>query len=526
MTMLINKLFLVLFVFSFTKIVNGQSGPYINTKFTWEGAFSGIKAKWNADDTLNVYKDVNGVDVKVKLKDPMKMNTTTTSLSEFNDFTKTNTFFGRGSFALQIKSNAPKQAVCLEFEFSKPIYLNKFNIWDIDMLQAGTNLASTYQDSIHVFASNNNGAVPLKIAKLDSMPTYTIVGQQIKANFMEGVDGDVSHNNPKAAILITCTTPIQKFTICHSNGSEDDGLSNSHAIKITDFEYAELVGLIEGVVFEDITNIPISGSLVSLMDEQGNPVYNKQGNLMETMTGPDGSYYFPYLPIGKYTVVQSNPPGYESVRDIDITNDNRISVDLGMSNIISQNNDFFEKLGTPLPVNLTEMSFFTVGEDAYRLSWKVDAEINNDFYTVSLSDDGIRFKTLGFVKGLNREGNDYYFDFVEISKSVLYVKLTQTDFDGRSKELGIREITNDKADEILIFPNPVHDVVKIYWNDYNESFSHYTITDINGKIAKINDINDNISPINVDLRDVASGTYVLTLSKSNGISKSYTIIKQ
>jgi hypothetical protein len=172
------------------------------------------------------------------------------------------------------------------------------------------------------------------------------------------------------------------------------------------------------------------------------------------------------------------------------------------------------------------LSLYKVREDDYRLSWKVDSEINNDFYTISLSEDGIRFKTLGFVKGLNKNGNDYNFDFTELNKSRIFVKLSQTDFDGRLQDLGIREISNEKADEILIFPNPVNDVVKIYWNDVSGSFSHYSITDINGKTAKINNIHDNISPKTIDLRDVASGTYALTLYKPNGISKSYTIIKQ
>lgn len=165
-------------------------------------------------------------------------------------------FFGWGSLALQIKSSKHKQPVCLEFEFSKPIYLNKFSIWDIDMLQSGINPESTYQDSIHIFASNSDSVVPLKIENLGTVPTFTVIGQQIKANFAAGVDGDVKHNDPNAAILISSAIPIQKITICHSNGSEDDGRSNSHAIKIPEFEYAELVGLIEGVVFEDITNIP------------------------------------------------------------------------------------------------------------------------------------------------------------------------------------------------------------------------------------------------------------------------------
>ena len=47
---------------------------------------------------------------------------------------------------------------------------------------------------------------------------------------------------------------------------------------------------------------------------------------MEITTGSDGKYYFPYLTINKYKVVQINPTGYESVRDKDVINDNIIAV--------------------------------------------------------------------------------------------------------------------------------------------------------------------------------------------------------
>jgi len=525
--MLLNKILLILLMLNLVEVCKSQSGPYINGKFTWEGALSGNKAVWNADDTLNLYKNVNGVDLKVTLKDLFKMNTTTKNLSEFNDFTKTNTFFGWGNFALQIKSTAHKQPVCLEFEFSKPVYLNKFGIWDIDMLQSGVNLASTYQDSIHVFATNTAGVVPLSFVNLSALPTYTVQGQQIKANFVAGVNGDVSQNDPNGAILISSLTPLEKFTLCYANGSDDDGTSNSHAIKIPEFEFAELIGSISGVIYEDITNIPLSGSLVRLLDEDGDPVYNKLGNLMETITGPDGSYNFPYLPMGKYTVLQTNPVGYESVRDIDILNDNSISVELDVSNIESQNNDFYEKLLAPLPVSLAQLSLNKIKENTYRLSWKTYSEFNNDYYTISISEDGKLFKTAGFIQGLNKIEQDYYFDLTGIYTPKLFVKLTQTDFEGRSQDLGIRQIVIEKTkEEILIFPNPAKDVLQILWNEDSETFSNYSITDINGKTAKINNIHDNISPITIDLRDVASGTYALTLYKPNGITKSYTIIKQ
>ena len=524
--MLLKKWFLIFIISYIAHETNSQSGPYINGKFTWEGAFTDNKAVWNADDTLNLYNNVNGVDVKVWLKDPLKINTTTKNKSEFNDFTKTNTFFGWGSLAYQITSTTKKQAACLEFGFSKPIFLNKFAIWDIDMLQSSPVQASTYQDSIHVFASNVSGNVPLDIDALGTIPTFTIAGQQIKADFKPGVNGDVTYNDPNGAILISSSTPVEKFTICYANGFEDDGISNSHAIKIPEFEFAELVGLIEGTVFEDITNKPLGGSVIMLEDENGSPVYNKSGQLMEITTGSDGKYYFPYLTINKYKVVQINPTGYESVRDKDVINDNIIEVLLDAENYVSQNNDFFEKLASPLPVLLSEFGVKKIRENAYRVYWKAESEINNDFYEISLSEDGEKFLTESVIKGRNTPGFEYFFDIFDIKKSKVFVKLSQTDFDGRKSDLGIRELTDIRnTGEIIIFPNPVKDIFQIRWNEDQDSFSGFTISDINGKVVKRRDIGFFKGPLNIDIADIPDGTYTITFNQT-GKPRSFIIIKQ
>ena len=113
------------------------------TKFTWEGATEGNRAVWKADDTLNTYLDIDDIDVRIKLIDPLHLNTTTANPSEFNDFTKSNTFYGRGNLALQIKSTQATQAVCLEFSFSNSFPLNNFDVFGIDMLQSSTVIAST-----------------------------------------------------------------------------------------------------------------------------------------------------------------------------------------------------------------------------------------------------------------------------------------------------------------------------------------------------------------------------------------------
>ncbi|MBK9742860.1 MAG: hypothetical protein IPO94_07790 [Saprospiraceae bacterium] len=234
------RLILILTVLILTTYcLNSQNRTLQPTVFTWEGAAEGNKAVWNADDTLNTYLDIDGIDVQIRLIDSLHLNTTTENPSEFNDYTKTNTFYGRGNLAFQVKSTQAAQAVCLEFAFSNPIYLNNFDVFDIDMLQSSTVKASTYQDSVSFKAYNKAGIVPLVLEQKDLNAAFTIYGQSAKANFLKGINGDVSHTNLIGAVSVKSSLPIERFVLCHSNGSEDDGLSNSHAIKIPGFQFTE-----------------------------------------------------------------------------------------------------------------------------------------------------------------------------------------------------------------------------------------------------------------------------------------------
>ena len=90
------KLILILTVLILTTYcLNSQNRTLQPTVFTWEGAAEGNKAVWNADDTLNTYLDIDGIDVQIRLIDSLHLNTTTENPSEFNDYSKTNTFYGR-----------------------------------------------------------------------------------------------------------------------------------------------------------------------------------------------------------------------------------------------------------------------------------------------------------------------------------------------------------------------------------------------------------------------------------------------
>jgi len=85
-----------------------------------------------------------------------------------------------------------------------------------------------------------------------------------------------------------------------------------------------------------------------------------------------------------------------------------------------------------LPLNL--LSFYgTPGKNKVLLNWKTSNEINNKFFTIEKSIDGIVFETLttvNAIQGAGNAGGNYYFtDMMPYTAG--YYRISQTDLDGR-----------------------------------------------------------------------------------------------
>lgn len=479
-------------------------------QFTWEGATTSNKAIWKDRDSFNVYT-VGGVDVTVALSDPWKINTSSSQMSEFNDFTKTNTFFGRGSLAFQVLSTQKNQAACLNFNFSKPIYLNQFQVWDIDMLQTGTNPLATYQDSIFMMAFDGSDPTALQIKKLSDSTTFTIQGQSVKAKYVANTNGNVSHTNIIGAIDASATSPMTSFRLCYANGSEDEGLSNSHAIRVPGFQFTEVLGSIEGLVLEEGSQIPLPGALLTLLDKDGQLVVNKLGQIMQATTAQDGRYFFDQLPLATYKVVQVNPAGYNSVRDIDEINDNEILVSINTQNQHSVNNNFIEVLGAPLPIELTELYVENIQDQKYRLIWNTSVELNRHYFEVFLADASFDFKAIGKVFTKNHRTNSYQFEFENAIIGTSYVRLVQYDLDGSAHECGIVTIQQKPNLEFDIKPNPTSEFLSVYWQQPIPDVK-YQIFDQQGKLTLTGKLQTNEGIMTtIDLRDIKPGQYYLNV---------------
>ncbi|WP_165779220.1 T9SS type A sorting domain-containing protein [Brumimicrobium salinarum] len=91
------------------------------------------------------------------------------------------------------------------------------------------------------------------------------------------------------------------------------------------------------------------------------------------------------------------------------------------------------------------------------------SETNNDCFTIEKSTDGKTFEPLGTVLGHGNSTSTIYYEFKDLCRvgEVNYYRLSQTDFDGTTQELGIQSSHCKGKLEITIHPNPTESGVYI-----------------------------------------------------------------
>lgn len=86
----------------------------------------------------------------------------------------------------------------------------------------------------------------------------------------------------------------------------------------------------------------------------------------------------------------------------------------------------------PLPIEL--LSFYAKPVDSYvKLQWETASEINNDYFTVEKSKDGVNFYPVCLIQGAGNSTITLDYSAVDVHpyKGLSYYRLLQTDFDGR-----------------------------------------------------------------------------------------------
>jgi hypothetical protein len=180
----------------------------------------------------------------------------------------------------------------------------------------------------------------------------------------------------------------------------------------------------------------------------------------------------------------------------------------------------------PLPVEFISFTAKKVSNTSALLKWQTANEVNNNYFEVERSLDGVNFIKIGNVKAAenaqNTESYQYLDNSITAGKVNVFYRIKQVDVNGKTASTNIQAVNfNQAKEEIKIYPNPVNNLLNIELTSDSET-AQITIIDAMGKVVLSTSIHQNTS---LNLGELASGIYSITII-SNEKTESFKIMKQ
>ncbi len=201
-----------------------------------------------------------------------------------------------------------------------------------------------------------------------------------------------------------------------------------------------------------------------------------------------------------------------------------------LANIQSSFNTWWtlSALASPLPIELMEFLAKKSGEQVI-LTWKTQTEINNDFFTVERSQNGLQFEILGTVSGAGTSNNPNSYGMTDFHplKGKSYYRLKQTDYDGHFTYSQNVSISFEPVESFSVYPNPAFQGNKITVEFPEEGNYDISITALDGKTLYHTTVDISNGMMKSDLAGftAAPGMYILQVFGSSGIHSRKITVK-
>jgi len=180
------------------------------------------------------------------------------------------------------------------------------------------------------------------------------------------------------------------------------------------------------------------------------------------------------------------------------------------------------------PVQL--LNYTATHKDGFALlSWNTISEIDNKFFTIEKSEDGIHFFEVGRVTATNSAMTSGYVfsDDLKGREGKYYYKLSQTDEDGAVNFLGIRSVAIDEGLKLVhsVYPNPFAKSLTIQLNKDEEDLT-VSVVDMTGRVVLQSEVNNTESQKIVLFQEhLPSGPYVMIV-RSSEVEEKILLIKE
>lgn len=174
----------------------------------------------------------------------------------------------------------------------------------------------------------------------------------------------------------------------------------------------------------------------------------------------------------------------------------------------------FYATGGALPIELLSFDVELKEDDVY-IKWETSSEINNDYFELEKSVDGVLFTVIDHQTGagtsiVNRQYQSVDYDAIE--GGTVYYRLKQVDFDGTVAYFKIESISksqNTSAAHFNIFPQPCYDELIIETTGIAMGTTDFQVRiyDVYGIVLKQVHAYDFENGLVINTSDIPSGIY-------------------
>ena len=160
---------------------------------------------------------------------------------------------------------------------------------------------------------------------------------------------------------------------------------------------------------------------------------------------------------------------------------------------------------------------------------QTQTEINNDFFTVERSENGINFESIQITEGAGNSNNplSYHFTDKHPLEGKSYYRLKQTDFDGNFTYSQTRTVTFNREGKFSVYPNPASPFSDINIQVPDNGSYVIFVVDATGRVVYSSEfeiLNRNPIAINPSSMPLSTGIYNLVISGLPGTYSSRLVI--
>ncbi|CAN5365972.1 hypothetical protein BH11BAC1_BH11BAC1_25880 [soil metagenome] len=167
------------------------------------------------------------------------------------------------------------------------------------------------------------------------------------------------------------------------------------------------------------------------------------------------------------------------------------------------------------------------------IDWSTAVEINNDYFDVERSADGITYISIGRING---NGNRttvscYTFTDPEPDPGISYYKLIQVDYDGTMTPSDVVAVNNsmNEIEDIHLSPNPVISEANVAFFVKKSEAATIEIKNAAGQLCLVQQliVQNGMNTFAIDkIGNLAEGVYTLVINTNSGSTRTFGMIKR